>query len=70
MSVILKQHKTDNYYIYVESTIRYGVEVLEVAACPIYGDYCGYPVNNMTYYDDRKNAMATYRRYVKKYVEE
>lgn len=70
MTVVEKSHYSDNYYITLEvEEGRYGF-YYEVQVCPRIGENeCGYPVRSMTYsMKDRAKALATYRRYIKKYV--
>ncbi len=67
MTLQIKSFKTDKWYI----SMDYEKEgVIVVQACPIYGDLIGYPHAKMTYpLNDRKNANATYRRYIKRYAD-
>ena len=70
MSVILRKHTTANYYIYLELTRRYDREIYTVAVCQCYSNGCGYPIRTMTYpANEEKKAIATYKRYIKKYME-
>lgn len=66
MTFIEKQHKNDLYYINV--AVEGGLYIVSVY--PRYGDGdCGYPVKRMTYsLADKKQAYATFNRYVKKYT--
>ena len=68
MTTTIKQHKTKTHYIslYAEGNL------LIVEACPLCGENtCGYPVNKMSYhYSEQKKAVATFKRYIKKYTEE
>ena len=67
MTFVTKQHKNDNYYI----SMSYEGNLIIVQVCPlIKSDYCtcGYPIKKMTYgVHERKNALATYNRYIKNY---
>lgn len=67
MTLVIKQHKNENYYISM------GYEknnTITVEACPIIDENtCGYPIKKITYaINDEKNALATFNRYVKKYT--
>ena len=70
MTTIVRNCKTDNYYITLEIERRNENDIYVVQACPCINDYeCGYPEREMTYsIEDKKNAYATYRRYMKRYV--
>jgi hypothetical protein len=67
MTTVIKHHHTPTHYITLEAE---GARLI-VQACPLLGDNrCGYPESECTYhYTDRKNANATFRRYIKKYTE-
>ena len=70
MTVTEKSHLNDNYYITLDvEEGRYGF-YYEVQVCPrISENECGYPVRRMAYHmGDRTKALATYKRYIKKYV--
>ena len=69
MTLAIKQHKENGKYITMFWEKGYnngGIYVVEA-----YEEYNGqytYPFKKMTYaYNDKKNAEATFRRYVKKY---
>lgn len=66
MSTVIKQHKTENYYIIWE--IINNCYVVEV--CPIYANnFCGYPVCKMVYaLSEIDKAQRTFNRYKKKYI--
>lgn len=70
MTRIIKEHVSYNYYISMEIEWVYDSWQYVVVACPHLSDgFCGYPVRKMTYtLSDRKNALRTYNRYVKKYL--
>ena len=69
MTIVEKQHTTSNYYISVEITDMGGAGVYTVKVCPIYGNVCGYPIRAATYpVNEKKKAISTYKRYVKKYT--
>lgn len=67
MTTIIKSHKNDNYYISLELDKR---NIYTVQACPrINENLCGYPEREITYpINEKKKALATYNRYVKKYI--
>ena len=70
MTIVEKQHATQNHYISVEITNVCGATVYSVKVCPIYGNYCGNPIQKATYpINEPKKALATYKRYIKKYTE-
>lgn len=66
MTKNLKQHTENGYYVILEWD---KANVYRVAVFPLQNKHlCGYPVKEMTYsINDKKNAEATYRRYVRKY---
>lgn len=68
MTTIIKQHETKTHCITLEAEGN----LLIVEACPFCGDHiCGYPTSRMTYhYTEEKKAVATFKRYIKKYTEE
>ena len=69
MTTVIKQYKNNNYYITLEIENRYDVDVYVVQVLPCIDDSrCGYPIMEMSYpIKDKKKALATYRRYVKKF---
>ena len=68
MTTTLKQHKTKSHYISLSAEGN----LLIVDACPLYdNNVCGYPTSKMVYhYSEHKKALATFKRYIKKYTEE
>ena len=71
MTITKEQHTTPNYYISLEITTRYNTEVYIINVCPIYNNYCGYPIRTATYpTNEVKKAYATYKRYINKYTKE
>lgn len=66
MTVTIKNHVTDNYYIglHLENS-TYIVEV-----CPrIRENMCGYPIREMRYtINEKDKAERTFKRYIKKYI--
>ena len=68
MTTVIKSHKNQRYYICIELSKD---NLYTVSACPLYDThYCGYPIREMIYpLNERKQALATYNRYVKKYTE-
>ena len=66
MTLAIKQHKENGYYVLMEWD---KTNVYRVAVCPCYdGNMCGYPINERIYgLNEKKNAEATFRRYVRKY---
>lgn len=70
MTVIVKQYKTDDYYVTLEIENRYGNNIYVVQVCPCYknSDLCGYPIKEISYsISEKQKALATYRRYIKRY---
>ena len=69
MTVTIKSNTNDNYHVSLEMENRYGNDVYIVQVCPCIDDsICGYPEKEMIYsIADKKNAYATYNRYMKKY---
>ena len=69
MDVIIKQHKDNDYYVYISIETVYYNTVYKVGVCRCYDNcLCGYPEREMVYpISDNKKALATYKRYVKKY---
>lgn len=69
MTIVIKQHKNNDYYISLSTENRYGIDIYIVQVLPcIDKARCGLPITEITYpIKDRKKALATYRRYVKKY---
>lgn len=70
MTLVIKQHKNNNYYISLEITIRYERSIYLVQVCPLYDEnMCGYPIREMTYsIDEKKKALATFNRYKRNYI--
>lgn len=66
MTLAIRQHTENGFYVVMEWV---KTNVYRVAVCPCYdNNMCGYPLQKMTYsIKDKKNAEATFRRYVKKY---
>ena len=71
MTVVVKQHTGNSYYVSMSIERRCGNEVYVVQVCPCYKDgTCGHPEREMTYsLYAKRNADATYRRYVKNYCD-
>lgn len=69
MTVTLRQHKGNGYYVSLEQIFINDGIVLVVQACPTFGEQlCGYPEREMIYpLAEEKKAIRTYKRYVKKY---
>ena len=70
MTVVEKNHKTENYYIALEIEMgRYG-PYYNVQVCPRISECeCGYPIRIIAYcIDEKKKAYATFNRYKRKYV--
>lgn len=69
MTTVIKQYKNNNYYITLEIKNRYDIAVYVVQVLPCFDkSRCGYPISEISYpIKDRKKALATYRRYIKKY---
>ena len=69
MTVIVKQYENENYYISLGITTRYDrsiylVQVYEM----INGKPNGYPIREFSYPNaEKQKALATYRRYIKRY---
>lgn len=66
MTVVIKQYRDDKYYINLELS-KEGVYTIEV--CQRFDSgLCGYPIQKAVYpISEKKNAEATFRRYVKRY---
>lgn len=71
MTTVINQCKKNKYYVYMQIETRWYSEVYVVGVCPCYNEcLCGYPEREMIYsINDKKKALATYKRYVKKYCE-
>lgn len=69
MTVVEKEHFTENYYIALEMKQTYNSMHYEVAVCPIINDCeCGYPIRSITYpITEKKKANSTFRRYINTY---
>lgn len=69
MTTVIQQHTNNSYYVSLSITRKYGNEIYVVQVCPCYeNNTCGHPEREMTYpISNKKNAYATYKRYVKKY---
>ena len=71
MTIVEKQHTTPNYYISMEMETRRAGCVYVVKVHPMYGNECGYPIRTAIYpTNEKKKALATYKRYIKKYTGE
>lgn len=70
MTIVLKQHTNENYYITLNIKNRYDRDYLEVQCYPLINkDFYGAPIRNVTYsLNEEKKAYNTFKRYVKKYV--
>lgn len=67
MTMTIKSHKNENYYI----SLEWGKNnIYIVQACPIIDENrCGYPIREMTYsINEKAKAYNTFNRYVKKYT--
>ena len=67
MTMNIKQHKNNNYYITMEWD-KSNIYIIQV--CPIIDEnLCGYPIREMTYaLNEKQKALATFNRYIKKYI--
>lgn len=66
MTTVLKQYNNEKKYVYLETYIKWERTVLEVGICDIVGEICMSPYKEITYsYNNKKNALATYYRYVR-----
>lgn len=66
MTTTLKQYENGKKYVYLEAYIKWERTVLEVGICDILGGLYMNPYKKMTYsYKNKKNALATYYRYVR-----
>ena len=66
MTTVLKQYNNEKKYVYLETYIKWGKSVFEVGLCDIVGEICMSPYKEITYsYNNKKNALATYYRYVR-----
>ena len=70
MTVVVNSHTNENYYIVleIENGMRgsyYQVQVYpRISECE-----CGYPIRNMIYgINEKEKALATFRRYKRKYT--
>lgn len=65
-TILIRAEKTKTHRISIEQENT----LLIVSACPIINEcLVGYPQDKITYnYKDMKNAQATFRRYLKKYL--
>lgn len=70
MSITLESTTTTNYYITLELTTQNYNSILLVQVCPLQGqNMCGYPIKEIFYnINEKQKAMATYKRYIKKYI--
>lgn len=69
MTVVLEEHKSENYCIILAIENRYNRNYYSVKVHPLINGYGGYPIREMGYsMDEKKKAYATYRRYKKKYI--
>lgn len=71
VTVVIESCENEKYHVDMEVTTRGNNQVYVVQVCPRFNEnMCGYPLNQRTYsVNDKKNAYATYKRYVKKYIE-
>lgn len=69
MTVTLEQHKGTNYYVTLEFDTGYYNGFYRVQACPCYNNsLCGHPERSTVYHlTEKKNAYATFKRYIKRY---
>lgn len=65
-TILIRKERTKTHSISIEQENT----LLIVSACPIISDcLVGYPQDKRVYYyTDMKNAQATFRRYLKKYL--
>ena len=66
MTLVTKQHETENYYI----SMSYEDNLIVVQVCPKFDkNLCGFPIRKMIYNtNEEKQANNTFNRYIKKYV--
>jgi hypothetical protein len=66
MTLTIKQHKNDKYYI----TMEHKNNCFIVQVCPLLKDnMAGYPIREMIYpISEKKNAQATFNRYKRTYI--
>lgn len=69
MTNTIKSHIENGYYVYMEWDKE---NIYRVGVCPCCKDnmceYPIYPIREMTYsINDKKNAEATYNRYIREY---
>ena len=69
MTVTLRQHEGNGYYVSLEQILTNNGIVLVVQVCPAFGEQLyGYHEKEMRYpLAEEKKAIRTYKRYVKKY---
>ncbi len=64
MTFVEMQHTNNNYHI--EMLYEFGLFYVRV--CPMNDSLCSYPIAQTFYTkDEKKKAIATFKRYVKKY---
>jgi hypothetical protein len=69
MTTTIKSHTANGYYVEINIQNKYNMTFYTVSACPCFDETrCGYPEKEMVYsLAEKKNAYATYNRYIKKY---
>lgn len=70
MTVVVRNHTSENYSITLAVEQGYYGPYYSVQVCPrISYCECGYPIRDMTYpISEEKRANATFNRYKRKYV--
>lgn len=68
MTVCLDRHEGNGKYVNIKITEGYGSCIYVVTVYPVFEGYIGRPEREMIYaHSERKKAIATYKRYIKKY---
>ena len=70
MTVVVRNHTSENYSITLAVEQGYYGPYYSVQVCPrISYCECGYPIRDMTYpISEEKRANATFNRYKRKYI--
>lgn len=70
MTMSIRQHTNENYYIVLEVDFGYYGPYYNVEVCPRISECeCGYPIKKMTYpITEEKKAKETFNRYKRLYA--
>lgn len=70
MTVCLDHHEGNGKYVNIKITEGYGSSIYVVTVYPVFDGYIGRPEREKMYpMSEKKKALATYKRYIKKYCE-